>query len=222
METDGLNTYLNDGEGRICATQQVITGIATLMTQYLYDADGNRLAKGALTNWSQGCNTATNGFVAQTAYVLGPHGEQMTELTWGPIPGTKTPGWQMAHTNVSASGLSATYDADLSNKTAGALYFHLSDWLGTRRQQTDYAGNPVLKFTGLPYGDGLTTIPVSNTDAADATPNTTSPAKKEIQNQATTTSVPDTTPARWAGSCRRTGMPNRRLCPTPPSAIRRR
>jgi len=27
----------------------------------------------------------------------------------------------------------------------------------------------VLNFTGLPYGDGLTTIPVSSTDAADAT-----------------------------------------------------
>jgi RHS repeat-associated protein len=75
----------------------------------------------------------------------------------------------LAHTNVDAGVLGATYDADLTGKTAGPLYFHLSDWLGTRRQQTDYAGNPVLNFTGLPYGDGLTTIPVSSTDAADAT-----------------------------------------------------
>jgi RHS repeat-associated protein len=77
--------------------------------------------------------------------------------------------WQWAHTNVMASGLSATYDADLTGKTEGPLYFHLSDWLGTRRQQTDYLGNPVLNFTGLPFGDGLATLEVSTTDAADAT-----------------------------------------------------
>jgi hypothetical protein len=47
----------------------------------------------------------------------------------------------LAHTNVDAGVLGATYDADLTGKTAGPLYFHLSDWLGTRRQQTDYAGN---------------------------------------------------------------------------------
>ena len=96
-------------------------------------------------------------------YILGPNGEQMTEMTNN--AGT----WQWAHTNVYAPGLSATYDADLSGQTEGQLYFHLTDWLGTRRQQTDYAGNPVLNFTGLPYGNGLTTIPVSNADVADAT-----------------------------------------------------
>jgi RHS repeat-associated protein len=164
---DGVNTYLYDGEGRICAVQQVVTGLLTLMTQYLYDADGNRVAKGQISTWS--CDTTSNGFVAQTVYVLGPHGEQMTELSWGTVPGTQTAGWQMAHTNVFASGLDATYDADMSNQTEGALYFHLSDWLGTRRQQTDSAGNPCLNFTGQPYGDGLTTIPVSNTGCPDAT-----------------------------------------------------
>jgi RHS repeat-associated protein len=87
----------------------------------------------------------------------------MTEMA--NISGT----WQWAHTNVMAPGLSATYDADLTGQTEGPLYFHLTDWLGTRRQQTDYAGNPVLNFTGLPYGDGLTTIPVSTADVADAT-----------------------------------------------------
>jgi len=126
-------------------------------------AEGNRVAKGSISTWS--CDTTVNGFVATTAYVLGPHGEQLTEMT--NTGGT----WQWAHTNVEAGGLSATYDGDLSQKTAGPLYFHLSDWLGTRRQQTDYAGNPVLDFTGLPYGDGLSTIPVSTTDAADATEN---------------------------------------------------
>ena len=95
--------------------------------------------------------------------MLGPHGEQLTEMT------NNGNGWQLAHTNVEAGGLSATFDGDLTGQTEGKLYFHLSDWLGTRRQQTDYAGNPLLNFTGLPYGDGLSTIPVSTTDAADAT-----------------------------------------------------
>jgi RHS repeat-associated protein len=156
------NSYLYDGEGRICAMQQSIDGTTT-MTQYLYDAEGNRVAKGTITNWSAGCDTTQNGFTATTVYVLGPSGEQMTEVTDN--SGT----WQWAHTNVFAPGLSATYDADLTGQTGGPMYFHLSDWLGTRRQQTDYAGNPVLNFTGLPYGDGLATIPVSTADVADAT-----------------------------------------------------
>ena len=104
-----------------------------------------------------------NGFTPRSAYVLGPHNEQLTEMTY------TNGAWQWAHTNVMVPGLSATYDADLSGKTTGPLYFHLSDGLGTRRQQTNYAGNPVLNFTGLPYGDGLATIPVSNINAADAT-----------------------------------------------------
>jgi RHS repeat-associated protein len=154
------NSYLYDGEGRICAMQQSVDGLS-LMTQYIYDADGVRVAKGTISAFS--CNTATNGFVATTVYVLGPGGEQMTEMT--SVSGT----WQLAHTNVDAGALSATYDADLSGQTEGKMYFHLSDWLGTRRQQTDYAGNPMLNFTGLPYGDGLATIPVSTADVADAT-----------------------------------------------------
>ena len=161
ITNDGVNQYLYNGEGRICAVWQTIPGIINAMTQYLYDADGTRVAKGTITSFS--CDTTQNGFTATTAYVLGPHGEQLTEMT--NISGT----WQWAHTNLMAPGLSATYDADLTGKTEGPLYFHLSDWLGTRRQQTDYAGNPVLNFTGLPFGDGLTTIPVSNLDVADAT-----------------------------------------------------
>jgi RHS repeat-associated protein len=169
ITNDGINQYLYDGEGRICAVrQQSIDGIV-MMTQYLYDAEGTRVAKGVISTWScdTTINTTTglpnNGFTPQSAYVLGPHGEQLTEMT------NNSGTWQWAHTNVMAPGLTATYDADLSGQTEGKLYFHLLDWLGTRRQQTDYAGNPCLNFTGLPFGDGLTTIPVSNSDCADAT-----------------------------------------------------
>ena len=163
ITNDGVNAYLYDGEGRICAVQQSFVPGIVAMTQYLYDAEGNRVAKGSITNWAAGCDTTQNGFTPQSAYVLGPHGEQLTEMSY------TSGAWQWAHTNVMASGLSATYDADPTGQTAGPLYFHLSDWLGTRRQQTDFAGNPVLNFTGLPFGDGLTTIPVANTDAANAT-----------------------------------------------------
>jgi RHS repeat-associated protein len=154
------NSYLYDGEGRICAMQQSIAG-TTVMIGYIYNAEGVRVAKGTISTFS--CNTTSNGFTATTAYLLGPSGEQMTEMTNN--AGT----WQWKHTNVYAPGLSATYDADPTGQTEGPMYFHLSDWLGTRRQQTDYTGNPLLNFTGLPYGDGLSTIPVSNTDVADAT-----------------------------------------------------
>lgn len=153
------NSYLYDAEGRLCAMQQTIDG-TTEMIGYIYNAEGVRVAKGTLSSFS--CNTS-NGFTATTVYVLGPSGDQMTEMT------NNAGSWQWKHTNVFAPGLSATYDTDLTGQTEGQVYFHLSDWLGTRRQQTDYAGNPLLNFTELPYGDGLNTIPVSTTDAGDAT-----------------------------------------------------
>ena len=161
VKSDGINSYLYDGEGRICAVQQSVSGLIT-NTQYLFDAEGRRVAKGSISSFS--CDTTANGFTATAVYVLGPDGEQMTEMA-----ANSSGGWQWAHTNVFAPGLTATYDADLTGQSEGALYFHLSDWLGTRRQQTDYVGNPVLNFTGLPYGDGLATVPVSNTDVSDAT-----------------------------------------------------
>jgi RHS repeat-associated protein len=148
--------------------QQVIDGTTT-MFQYLYDAEGNRVAKGTITSFScdnsinQSTGRPNNGFLATAAFVLGPRGEQMTEMT------NNSGTWQWAHTNVDAAGLSATYDADPTGQTEGPVYFHLFDWLGTRRQQTDYAGNPVINFTSLPFGNGLAPIAVSTTDVADST-----------------------------------------------------
>jgi RHS repeat-associated protein len=174
ITNDGIIAYLYDGEGRICAVQQQIIGVGTSKIQYLYDADGTRVAKGTISTWS--CDTTVNGFTPQSVYVLGPHGEQLTEMAY------MNGAWQWAHTNVMASALSATYDGDLTNATEGPLYFHLSDWLGTRRQQTDYAGNPLLNFTGQPFGDGLNTIPVSNTDAADATEHHFTGKERDIES----------------------------------------
>ena len=54
MTNDGVNQYLYDGEGRICAVKTVIAG-SSFMTGYLYDAEGNRIAKGAISNWGRYC-----------------------------------------------------------------------------------------------------------------------------------------------------------------------
>jgi RHS repeat-associated protein len=138
---DGANQYLYDGEGRICAVQQQWEGM-TIMTGYLYDANGQRVAKGIISSWS--CDPTANGFNATSNYVLGPSGEQLTELD---LDSNGTMTWQ--HTNVFASGaLMATYD------NAG-LHFHLNDWLGTRRAQTDYAGVLEQTCSSLPFGDSL-------------------------------------------------------------------
>ena len=53
----------------------------------------------------------------------------------------------------------ATFDND--NKGA---HFHLTDWLGTRRAQTDYSGKLEATYTSLPFGDGL-----ASTGAVDPT-----------------------------------------------------
>lgn len=166
------NSYLYDAEGRICAVQQSV-GSVTTRTQYIYDAEGKRVAKGSISTFScdnsinQTTGMPNNGFVVTSVYVLGPGGEQLSEVSY--TPAAQSP-WQVVHTNVYAVGqLMATYDADPTGTTEGNLYFHLSDWLGTRRQQTDYAGNPVLDFAGLPYGDGLSVVPIPSTSAPGAT-----------------------------------------------------
>ena len=100
----------------------------TTMTGYLYDADGTRVAKGAISAWS--CDPSANGFTTTVDYVLGLSGEQVTEMSVS--GGAST--W--SHTNVWAGGkLLATYDM-----TGKGLHFYLDDPLGTRRVQTDELG----------------------------------------------------------------------------------
>jgi RHS repeat-associated protein len=136
---DNLNQYLYDGEGRICAVRNLTVGA---MTGYIYDADGRRVAKGAIRAMS--CDPAVNGFIPTNDYILGPSGEQVTEMAMG---ANNTMAWQ--HTNVYAAGtLLATYDNN-------GLHFYLNDPLGTRRVQTDSAGVVEQTCSSLPYGDGL-------------------------------------------------------------------
>ncbi len=156
---DGVNQYLYDGDGRICAVAQYVPVLGTFTyTGYLYDgvpvdrpsstgqdAEGTRVAKGSLTAWS--CDPALNGFQTTNDYVLGPGGEQAAEMGVDVSSGSaNTLVWQ--HTNVWAAGaLIATYDND-------GLHFYFNDPLGTRRVQTDYAGVVEQKCQSLPFGDG--------------------------------------------------------------------
>ncbi len=124
--------------------------LADARNQYLYDADGGRVAKGTITSWS--CNVTANGFSASSLYVLGLGGEQVSEVA---VSGS-TSTW--VHTNIFAGGkLLATYrDTD--------TYFALTDWLGTKRAEI----TPDQKFStffSLPYGNGQST----SGNAADAT-----------------------------------------------------
>jgi hypothetical protein len=55
---DGLNSYLYDAEGCICAVQLSVSGIV-VMTQYIYDAEGNRrvahISGGSKLTSTRGC-----------------------------------------------------------------------------------------------------------------------------------------------------------------------
>ncbi len=146
---DGQNHYLYDAEGRVCAVASTITGD---MSAYIYNATGQRVAKGSITSLS--CNMATNGFTLTNQYLLGPGGEQVTELN-----GAGT--W--LHSNVWAGAhLNATYDSK-------GLHFHLADPLGTRRVQLNAQGAIEETCQGLPFGDALQCAQTSIASANDAT-----------------------------------------------------
>ncbi|HEY4354505.1 MAG TPA: RHS repeat-associated core domain-containing protein, partial [Acidobacteriaceae bacterium] len=155
------NLYSYDAEDRICASQA-----GSVLTQYIYDAEGHRVAKGTVnavyiydpqtqTN-KLSCNVSSNGFSETYAYVLGHSGEQMTEIKNGQ--------WQ--HTNLDiAGGLLATYDVK-------GLHYQISDWLGSRRVQTDPTGAIEETCTNQPFGDNLQCVtpngaPVTADDATE-------------------------------------------------------
>jgi YD repeat-containing protein len=119
MTHDQLNSSAYDAEGRLCAVAPQAGGA----TGYLYDAEGQRWAKGSIGSLS--CNFSSNGFAATSTYLLGPAGEQLTELNGAG-------GW--VHTNVFAAGsLLATYDSI-------GTHFALADWLGIKRIQASATG----------------------------------------------------------------------------------
>jgi RHS repeat-associated protein len=113
------------------------------MVGYVYDANGARVAKGAINAWS--CDPSVNGFTTTSDYVLDTSGAQVTEMSVS--GGAST--W--SHTNVWGSGkLLATYDM-----TGKGMHYYLDDPLGSRRVQTDYAGVVEQTCSSLPFGDAL-------------------------------------------------------------------
>jgi len=155
IDSGAGNQYLYDAEGRICAVSSP-SSLGNILTGYLYDADGTRVAKGSLTQFTCDLNpsdtTTFNGFQFAENYVVGPGGEELTMLD-----GNNN--WQ--RTNVYAGGtLLATYDLVSGNP---ALHFHIEDPLGTRRMQLSgelaNLGQPETDIQSLPFGDGLTTYP---------------------------------------------------------------
>jgi RHS repeat-associated protein len=146
---DNQNQYLYDGEGRLCAVKNLIFGA---MTGYVYGADGTRVSTGTISTWGS-CDPAANGYQATKDSILGPAGGQLTETG---IDASGKVVW--ANTNVWAGGqLIATYDPN-------GLHFYLSDWNGSRRVQTDYAGVVERSCTNLPYGNGLSCDPSPTED----------------------------------------------------------
>jgi RHS repeat-associated protein len=143
VTNDGTNQYLYDAEGRVCAAGK--SGM--FMVQYIYDAEGHRVAKGTINSWS--CDTGSNGFLQTASYILGPSGEQVTEMDGNG-------NWQ--HTNVYAAGqLIATYknDALAGQAVSAGVHFHLADWLGTNRVQLTSGGQSEETCQSLAFGDGL-------------------------------------------------------------------
>ena len=129
---DANNRYLYDAEGRLCAATTLSGAVG-----YLYDAAGDRVAKGTITTMS--CDVTTNGFVQTAGYVVGPGGEQLTEVD-------ANNNWR--HTNVYADGkLIGTYDAQ-------SLHYYFDDPLGTRRAQANSSGVLEAVYVSLPFGDG--------------------------------------------------------------------
>ena len=138
---DGTNYYSYDGDGRLCA-MQTSSPVGVLAYGYVYDAEGNRVARGTINPSALGqqpsCNLSANGFALTESYVVGQSGEELTMLDGSSH-------WE--RTNVYGGGkLLATYD------TAG-LHFHVADPLGTRRVQANAQGETEEDCQNLPFGD---------------------------------------------------------------------
>lgn len=158
---DGSNYYIYDGAGRQCAAYNPLLGA---ITQYIYDAEGNRAAKGTL-NWTASqfetaattpgatCPAPTSPtFTLTTQWVTGFGGEQLSELS-----GTNV--W--SHGNFFFGGLHITY-------LAGDTQFDLTDWIGTKRVVSGASGC-LTGWINYPYGNGLAPASTGTTECPDGT-----------------------------------------------------
>ncbi|HEX4005473.1 MAG TPA: RHS repeat-associated core domain-containing protein [Acidobacteriaceae bacterium] len=160
IKYDGSNYYIYDGAGRQCAVYNPASPLPN-MTQYIYDGEGARAAKGTL-NWTpQQFEAATtcpaptlaNGFTLTTQWITGLSGEQLSETS-------ATNGWN--HTNVFASGgLHVTYSGTDAQ-------FDLTDWLGTKQVVSGVSGC-LTAWTNMPYGNQITPALTGTIACADGT-----------------------------------------------------
>ncbi len=146
---DGMNSYVYDLEGRICA----VASSGPHYTQYIYDAEGRRVAEGtlqAMPTPGQTCKapTAANNFTLTKQFLRTASSNQDTELDG-------SGNW--VHTNIFGDGgLTATY---WNNAGTPTLSYNFSDWLGTKRMQAT-GNNPSMleEFSkSYPYGNYLST-----------------------------------------------------------------
>ena len=147
---DTRNAYAYDPEGRLCAVEANPTGSATY-TQYIYDAEGRRVAKGSGTSLSCGAPTTANGFTLSSQYLLDQSGNQASELG-------ASGNW--VHSNIWEGGrLTGTY-------TSTGLHFAIADPLGTKRVQavvtSSGTGAPELNCLSLPFGNNVGNTLLSN------------------------------------------------------------
>jgi len=149
---DGTNRYVYDPEGRICA----VWSPGPVYTQYVYDANGQRVAKGTIpaTDWPTAgntCNapTAANGFTLTAQYLRGQSGDQDIELTGS---------GQLAHQNIfEGGGLAATYwNYNSPAVPEYELSYNFNDWLGSKRLQTNNNPSAEAYWRSDPFGNYLT------------------------------------------------------------------
>ena len=94
MITDSLNSYLYDAEGRLCAVRQVPypANLNPTITQYVYDPEGARVAKGTLSTTPSSTTSlcapltasgttliSTNTFTLTTRWLVDQGGNQLPE-----------------------------------------------------------------------------------------------------------------------------------------------
>jgi RHS repeat-associated protein len=139
--------YAYDAENRLCAIKS-----GTTYKIYVYDAEGNRIAKGNIT--PQGtpnpptvslCSPLKNSFSITQAYAIGLNGEELENYT---------PGQTWHNTNVyNGNSLIATYAGNY-------MSIPMTDWQGTRRAQlrNNQSISGIMDFLSLPYGDGFTMV----------------------------------------------------------------
>ncbi|MGP8175821.1 MAG: RHS repeat-associated core domain-containing protein [Terracidiphilus sp.] len=170
---DNQNSYLYDAEGRLCAYAFPIAGGGTGYYQFLYDAEGARVAKGSLTSWPSSCQapTAANGFALYSQYLLGLGGEPVTQLDGS---------GNANYSNVFVGGQAlATYVFT----GAQGLHFNLTDPLGTKRAQVSATGAVELNCLSLPYGDGLSCSTPPNASGATYAGSLTAPTEHHFTDK---------------------------------------